>query len=165
MPKAAFGVWWRTATAVIARRNTAAQGAEEWRPALYRQKLIDYRQSSMELTRDAAAVYAGWCRCLADPTRLLVLNLLACRGQEMSVGAIVDAVDVGQSTISHHLRVLGETGFVRVRREGNVSWWSVNERCIERFPSAAELVMGRVPPQRPQTPVPPWATEPEEASR
>jgi DNA-binding transcriptional ArsR family regulator len=52
----------------------------------------------------------------------------------MSVGAIVDAVDVGQSAVSHHLRVLGEAGFVRVRREGNVSRWSMNERCIERFP-------------------------------
>jgi ArsR family transcriptional regulator len=120
----------------------------------------------MELTRDVASVYASWFRCLADPTRLLILNLLARRGEEMSVQMIVDALDVGQSTVSHHLRVLGETGFVRVRRDGTVRWWGVNERCIERFPAAAELVMGRVAAPRPaRTPVAPWAMELEEASR
>ena len=63
----------------------------------------------------------------------------------MSVAEIVDAVDVGQSTVSHHLKILGDVGFVLVEREATSSWWRVNEACIDCFPTAAELVMGRVP--------------------
>ncbi len=63
----------------------------------------------------------------------------------MTVGEIVDAVDVGQSTVSHHLKVLADTGFVLVERRGNARLYRVNERCLEYFPSAAEVVMGQLP--------------------
>ena len=61
------------------------------------------------------------------------------------MGEIVDAVDVGQSTVSHHLKLLADTGFVHVERQGNASLYRVNERCLDVFPSAAEVVMGRLP--------------------
>ena len=67
----------------------------------------------------------------------------------MNVGEIVAAVDVGQSTVSHHLHVLAEACFVLVERAGTSSWWRINERCLECFPSAAELVMGRLPSRAP----------------
>jgi DNA-binding transcriptional ArsR family regulator len=106
---------------------------------------IDYRQWSMKVSREQATTWAGWFKALGDPTRILILHLLATEGRAMSVGEIVDALDVGQSTISHHLQILGETCFVHVDRIGNSSWWRINERCLDCFPSAAELVMGRLP--------------------
>ena len=63
----------------------------------------------------------------------------------MTVGELVAEGDIGQSTVSHHLKLLAETGFVLLERQGNVSWYRVNERCLERFPSAAEVVMGLLP--------------------
>lgn len=63
----------------------------------------------------------------------------------MTVGEITDRLDVGQSTVSHHLAKLAEVGFVFVERAGTSSRWSVNAACLRRFPSAAEIVMGRVP--------------------
>jgi DNA-binding transcriptional ArsR family regulator len=63
----------------------------------------------------------------------------------MSVAEIVDAVDVGQSTVSHHLKILGDVRFVLVDREGTSSLWRINENCLDCFPTAAELVMGRAP--------------------
>jgi len=62
----------------------------------------------------------------------------------MSVGEIVEELDLAQSTVSHHLKTLADVGFLLVEREGTSSWWRVNERCITCFPSAAEVVMGRV---------------------
>ncbi len=97
------------------------------------------------LERFAAQTYAGWFRCLADPTRIMILNLLALHAGEMSVGAIVEAMDIQQSTVSHHLKLLEQTGFVCSNRRGTSTYFSVNERCVERFPTAAQLVMGRVP--------------------
>jgi hypothetical protein len=34
---------------------------------------------------------------------------------------------------------------VLVERAGTASHWRINERCIECFPSAAQLVLGKIP--------------------
>jgi DNA-binding transcriptional ArsR family regulator len=107
--------------------------------------MIDYRRSSMDVDRDSAEVWASWFRALGDASRVLILNRLAVARRPMTVGEIVDAVDVGQSTVSHHLKLLTDTGFVHVERRGTASLYRVNERCLEIFPSAAEVVMGRLP--------------------
>jgi DNA-binding transcriptional ArsR family regulator len=98
----------------------------------------------MNLSREQAELYAGWFRCLADPTRLEILNLLATERRTLTVGEIVAGVDVGQSTVSEHLRLLAETCFVLVEHRGTSSLVRINESCIECFPSAAEFVMGKV---------------------
>ncbi len=99
----------------------------------------------MEVDRSSAQVWASWFRCLGDPSRVLLLNRLALARRPMTVGELVEVVDIGQPTVSHHLKVLAETGFVLSERRGNTSLFWVNERCLERFPSAAEVVMGVLP--------------------
>jgi DNA-binding transcriptional ArsR family regulator len=103
----------------------------------------------MNVRRKEAERWAGWFSALGDPTRILILNLLATAARAMTVGEIVDAVDVGQSTVSHHLQILAKVGFVWVERQGTTSWWQINERCLACFPTAAELVMGRGPRSAP----------------
>ena len=98
----------------------------------------------MNLERDQAELYAGWFRCLADPTRIQILNILASERRPLSVGEIVALVDVGQSTVSEHLRRLAETCFVLVEHRGTSSYFQINEACVDCFPSAAEFVMGKV---------------------
>jgi DNA-binding transcriptional ArsR family regulator len=53
---------------------------------------------------------------LADPTRRRIVEVL--RGGEHAVNDIVDAVDIHQSGVSRHLRILHDSGFVRVRPDG-----------------------------------------------
>lgn len=53
---------------------------------------------------------------LADPTRLRIVEALA--GGEQAVGDLVRAVDIDQSGVSRHLRILGEAGFVVMRPDG-----------------------------------------------
>ena len=101
-----------------------------------------------------AELYASWFRCLADPTRIQILNVLAHERRPLSVGEIVAAVEVGQSTVSEHLRRLAETCFVLVEHERTSSLFRINESCIACLPSAAELVMGEantdnLPPPQP----------------
>jgi hypothetical protein len=50
----------------------------------------------MKLSREQAEQYAGWFRCLADPSRLEIRNLLANERPPLSVGEIVAGVDVRQ---------------------------------------------------------------------
>ena len=101
------------------------------------------------LVRDEAAEYASWFRALADPTRIQIVSLLARRGSPMTVGAIVAEVEVGQSTVSAHLKVLAEVGFVLAERRGTAAFYRINEACVECFPSAADIVMGRPVPVQP----------------
>lgn len=97
------------------------------------------------INRAQADEWATWFQAIGDPTRILILHLLSTEAQPMTVGAITDRLDVGQSTVSHHLAKLAETGFVLAERKGTTSLWRINEACIAAFPSAAEIIMGRVP--------------------
>ena len=97
------------------------------------------------IDRSTAEMYAEWFRALADPTRVQLVALLAQRPKAVSVGELTAALPVGQSTVSHHLAALTAVGFVQVQRRGTSSFYSVNPRCVECFPSAADVVMGRRP--------------------
>ena len=90
-------------------------------------------------------MWATWFRALGDPSRIVILNLLATAGRAMTVGEIVDELGLAQSTVSHHLKILGDVRFILVQRDRTTSWWRINERCLSCFPTAAEVVMGRVP--------------------
>ena len=95
------------------------------------------------LDRELATTYAGWFRALADPTRVQILNLLAESDDPMTVGAIVDQVAVGQSTVSAHLKILTDARFVLSEPRGTARLYQVNQRCVSCFPTAADVVMGR----------------------
>lgn len=97
----------------------------------------------MDVTRHDAETWAGWFRALSDPSRIVILNLVATADRALTVGEIVDAVDIGQSTVSHHLKMLSKTGFVHVTKVGTSSLYEVNRACLDCFPTAAETVMGR----------------------
>ena len=60
---------------------------------------------------------------LADQTRRQIIETL--RGGEQQVNDIVDALDIHQSGVSRHLRLLLKAGFVRVRPEGQCRLYSL----------------------------------------
>ncbi|MBB5967528.1 ArsR/SmtB family transcription factor [Planomonospora venezuelensis] len=101
------------------------------------------------LDRASAEEYASWFKALADATRIQIVSLLARRRRPMSVGEIVEVSGVGQSTVSHHLKILAEVRFVLVDRRGASSLYRINENCVGRFPTAADVVMGNPVPAAP----------------
>jgi DNA-binding transcriptional ArsR family regulator len=117
--------------------------------------VIDYRRWSM-VDRRTAGVWAGWFGALGEGSRVLILNLLAEADEPMSVGEIVRALDIGQSTVSHHIRRLEQVGFVSCERTGTTTTCQINERCLEMFPTAAEVVLGRAPSTAASTDCAPW---------
>ena len=62
-------------------------------------------------------------QALADPTRLALVEAL--RGGEQAVNDLVDRVDIHQSGVSRHLRILSEAGLVQVRPEGAQRFYSL----------------------------------------
>jgi DNA-binding transcriptional ArsR family regulator len=101
------------------------------------------------LDRTTAAEYASWFKALADPTRIQIVALLARRGTPLSVSQIVAAVDVGQSTVSVHLKVLADVRFLLAEHRGTATYYRINEACVSCFPTAADIVMGKPAPQPP----------------
>ena len=60
----------------------------------------------------------GWMGALADSTRLRLLRLL--NGQELGVAELCDIVQLPQSSVSRHLKILTDEGWLRSRRQGTV---------------------------------------------
>jgi DNA-binding transcriptional ArsR family regulator len=98
------------------------------------------------LDRAIAEEYASWFRALADPTRVQLVEYLARQSRPMSVGEIVTAAGLAQSTVSQHLKILAEVRFVLVEPVGNARHYRINKACIGCFPSAADVVMGNPAP-------------------
>ncbi|WP_319542047.1 metalloregulator ArsR/SmtB family transcription factor [uncultured Pseudodesulfovibrio sp.] len=57
-----------------------------------------------------------YCKALSDDTRARLVNVLL--EYELNVGEIVQVMEMGQSRISRHLKILSESGLVDVRRDG-----------------------------------------------
>jgi DNA-binding transcriptional ArsR family regulator len=68
---------------------------------------------------------------LADPTRRLIVEAL--QGGERAVNDIVARVDIHQSGVSRHLRILGEAGFVKVRAEGPQRLYSLRPEPFQEL--------------------------------
>ena len=96
--------------------------------------------------RAEAEDYAAWFRALADGTRVKIVSLLARHGRPMKVAEIVAAVQVGQSTVSQHLKVLAAVRFVLAERRGTARYYRINAACVSSFPTAAALVGGLAAP-------------------
>jgi ArsR family transcriptional regulator, arsenate/arsenite/antimonite-responsive transcriptional repressor len=102
----------------------------------------------MVVDRPLAERYAAWFRCLGDATRIQILSLLASQRHPLTVQQIVAALDVGQPTVSHHVKQLEHARFVICERHGASTLVRVNRRCVDAFPTAASFVMGRVRRER-----------------
>src|SRR2546421_11602338 len=60
---------------------------------------------------------------LADPTRRRIVEAL--RSGEQAVNDLVEAVEIDQSGVSRHLRILHDAGFVQVRPDGARRFYSL----------------------------------------
>ncbi|WP_199440264.1 helix-turn-helix domain-containing GNAT family N-acetyltransferase [Umezawaea beigongshangensis] len=99
------------------------------------------------LTAADAATYADWFGCLAEPTRVRLLHLVATAGRPVTVGELTEQLGISQSTCSHHVRKLADIGFVLLRKEGTATLVTVNADCCTGLPNAADVVMGVLAPR------------------
>ncbi|HEY5659315.1 MAG TPA: metalloregulator ArsR/SmtB family transcription factor [Gaiellaceae bacterium] len=72
---------------------------------------------------------AATFKALADPTRVAIVNHLSA-ADEVCVCNLVDAFELSQPTISHHLKILRDAGLVEASRRGT---WSFYRLVPEAF--------------------------------
>ena len=88
----------------------------------------DHSPPTRELNAAEAQDLAETMKGLASPARLSIL--LALLDREQSVEQLSDAVGLGQSAVSHHLKLLRDLHLVRVRRDGRHGYYSLHDHHV-----------------------------------
>src|SRR3954470_1208846 len=98
--------WSRVAHAARRHSNRAFIGPEHSPPG----------HPSHALICICTNMHMSFFQALADPARFQIVEAL--RGGERAVNDLVERMDIHQSGVSRHLRILSEAGFVQVRPDG-----------------------------------------------
>jgi len=69
-----------------------------------------------------------FCKALADPTRQKILEMLI--DGEKTVSEIVDAFNLSQPTVSHHLDTLTRYNLLSSRKEGKHVYYHTNQENV-----------------------------------
>lgn len=72
-----------------------------------------------------ASMFKAFC----DENRLQILELL--RGGERCACSILDEMQITQPTLSHHMKILCDSGVVVGRKEGKWMHYSISEEGLE----------------------------------
>jgi hypothetical protein len=73
-------------------------------------------------------------KALADETRLQILALL--RGRELYAQEIVNQLDISQPAVSRHLNLMAAAGVLKIRREGNAKYYSIDAEVLAAVANA-----------------------------
>ena len=73
------------------------------------------------------------CKALGDENRLQIIKMLT--GGELCACKILDAFNITQPTLSHHMKILTECNLVNSRKEGKWTYYSINHKKFSEFKS------------------------------
>ena len=74
---------------------------------------------------------AQWFHALSDVTRLQIVQMLS--HKERCVCELEQVLDVEQSRLSFHLKVLKEAGVITDRREGRWIYYAIDPALLEQI--------------------------------
>jgi ArsR family transcriptional regulator len=86
-----------------------------------------------ETDRRQAERLAAVAKALGDPIRLQLVDVLRRHPGQACVCELVPLFDLSQPTVSHHLRVLRDTGIVGSERRGLWSFYYVNPDSLKEL--------------------------------
>ncbi len=70
-------------------------------------------------------------KVFSDPNRLRIIELIA--EEELNVSEIVRRLNMKQSTVSQHLRILKDCGLVSTRRNGKEVYYKIKSERIKEL--------------------------------
>lgn len=86
-------------------------------------------------------------KAISDENRLKILELLH-QGEKCG-SELLEAVSIGQSTLSHHLKLMCVSGIVKSRKSGTATYYSISPEGAQ---NAVELLIELTGAQRPAEP-------------
>ena len=73
---------------------------------------------------DSARVFKAFC----DENRLMILEML--QSGEKCACVLLEKLEIVQSTLSHHMKILVESGIVSARNEGKWTYYSISSEGV-----------------------------------
>ena len=70
-------------------------------------------------------------KALGDSNRVAIMDLI--KDCEMSAGQILDEIKMSQSTLSHHMKILCDSGIVNARKESRWVYYSINSEVVNQI--------------------------------
>lgn len=89
------------------------------------------RVAKKEVSDDVLYDLAEVFKVFGDSTRIRIISALM--DGEMCVYHLSEKLNMGQSAISHQLRILRGAGLVRPRKEGKESYYSLDDEHVEEI--------------------------------
>lgn len=86
------------------------------------------KRQAPEFSQQYIQPLADVFKVLGDPTRLRILRVLM--NQEVCVRDIADELGMGQSAVSHQLRILRDARLVQFRRDGKTIYYSLADAHV-----------------------------------
>src|SRR5947209_1664641 len=86
-----------------------------------------------DVARREAERLAALAKALGDPIRLQLVDVLRKHAGKVCVCELTPLFDVGQPTVSHHLKVLREAGIVDSERRGLWAYYYVLPDALEEL--------------------------------
>lgn len=102
-------------------------------------------------TPEGTAEQVRLMSALSDPTRLQIVAMLAGRSEPLCVCEVQSHFNLGQPTISHHLKVLRDAGLVTWEKRGLWVYYSLDLTTLQRaaaYLNSLFLLSRSVPPVR-----------------
>ncbi len=78
------------------------------------------------------------CKALSDSNRLQIVQMLS-DGEKCGC-KLLEAFEITQPTLSHHMKILCECGLVNDRKEGKWHHYSLNCEVLQEFKSFIETL-------------------------
>lgn len=69
-------------------------------------------------------------KALGDDNRLRIVRHIA-QQEEVCACKLLDELSISQPTLSHHMRLLRDSGLVTARKEGRWMHYSLNKECFD----------------------------------
>jgi ArsR family transcriptional regulator len=84
-----------------------------------------------DVDRERAARLAALAKALGDPIRLQIVDVLRRHAGQVCVCELVPLFDIGQPTLSHHLKKLRDAGIVDSEKRGLWSYYYVRPGVLD----------------------------------
>lgn len=79
---------------------------------------------------------------LGHPVRIQILRILAGQGPGCYCGNLVQEIGLAQSTVSHHLKILREAGFITATGSGTAVCYCLDAGPLRRL---SDMILSLVP--------------------
>lgn len=81
-------------------------------------------------------------KALSTPTRLKLIKLLSDHGGALCVNALARKLEVSQSAVSQHLRILRQVGLVNSDRHGSSVHYFLDKDNLEKYEAQFREILG-----------------------